>query len=296
MHYAEFKNKNKNNLKYSPTLAGKESFFFDHVHTKWDHQISLHQQETWELSYVITGKGVRVIGDMMEPFAQGEVIIIPPHIPHCWSFDENAYDKEGKIENITISFSNKLLDGISTLFPEFSESVIRIKNNENAVSFSGETLLKLQQRMVSMSSETHPERISSFLQLLHTIAFPETIHIVGHPVTEDRNIQKMQQIYLYVMNNFQHTITLSEIARFIGMEKSAFCVFFKKMTQTSFFTFLLEYRINSSCQMLVQTEKSVSEICLASGFRDVPYYNRVFKKIKQMSPGQYRKLYANGLS
>lgn len=268
------------------------SFSYDHVHITWDNQLSLHQQDTWELSYVITGRGMRVIGDIMEPFPQGEVILIPPNIPHCWSFDEKVSDSDGKIENITIVFTNKFLENIATIFPEFSDIIHQIQSNKNAISFSGETLIKLQTIMTSMIPESPTERLSSLFRILDLMAFPEATNIVGRPIVEDRNTKRMQNIYLYVMNNYQHNINLEQIARFAGMEKSAFCVFFKKMAKKSFFSFLMEYRVESSCQMLLKTTKSIAEVCISSGFRDVPYYNRVFKRIKQVTPTEYRKTFS----
>lgn len=281
----------RKNIKYTlePEKSGV-SFSFDHVHITWDNQLSLHQQDSWELSYVITGRGMRVIGDIMEPFPQGEVVLIPPNIPHYWSFDEKVSDSEGKIENITIVFTNRFLENTVMVFPELFDTIRRIQSNENAISFSGETLSKLQAIMISMIPASQTERISSLFRLLHLIAFPQATSIVGRPVIEDRNTKRMQNIYLYVMNNYQHNITLDEIARFTGMEKSAFCVFFKKMTKKSFFSFLTEYRIESSCQMLLKTTKSIAEICISSGFRDVPYYNRVFKRTKNITPSEYRRV------
>lgn len=280
----------QDNIKYSPSLpTTSDSFFFDHVHITWDKQIHLHQDDSWELSYVITGRGTRIIGDTIEPFTQGEVILIPPNIPHCWSFDESVYDDTGKIENITITFTNKLLENCCLTFSELSDIVVRIQENSDAISFSGDTLLKLQKAMVSMVAETRSEKVSSLIKLFNIIAFPEAKNVVGRPVVEDKKTKKMQNIYLYVMNNYQHNITLDEVAEFVGMERSSFCVFFRKMTNKPFFSFLTEYRIESSCQMLSKTTKTISEICIASGFRDIPYYNRVFKKIKQVTPSEYRK-------
>lgn len=256
-------------LRYSYDLKNEgSSFSFDHVHILWDNQINLHQQESWELSYVITGRGVRVIGDTIEPFLEGEVVLIPPNIPHCWSFDETIHDSEGKIENITITFSDKFLRNCSTSFDELSGVISAIRENKNAISFSENNLLRIQQTMTAMILETN---------------------IVGHPTIEDKKTKKMQSIYLYVMNNYQNDITLDDISKFVGMEKSSFCVFFKKMTNKSFFTFLIEYRVGSSCQMLLKTTKTISEICVSSGFQDVPYYNRMFKKINGMTPTEYRK-------
>ncbi|MBT2620736.1 AraC family transcriptional regulator [Chryseobacterium sp. ISL-6] len=280
----------KQNLKYYPNIKTKR-FHFDHVHIKWDQQVPLHQQETWELSYIITGSGARIIGDVVENFSKGEIILIPPNIPHCWSFDESVHDREGKIENITIVFENNFLKNCTLIFPELFTVISELQNNENAVSFTGEPLEKLQVLMTSMIHQNDIKRISSFIILLELISYCKDMRIVGRPITENKQEKKLQKIHLYILSNFQRDITLEEISQSVGMQKSSFCVFFKRMTGKSFFTYLTEFRIESSCQMLLKTKLSVKEICIASGFSDIPYYNRVFKKIKGMSPGYYRNKY-----
>lgn len=278
----------KQNLKYYPR-AKTHTFHFDHVHIKWNQQVPLHQQETWELSYIITGSGARIIGDVVENFSKGEVILIPPNIPHCWSFDESVHDCEGNIENITIVFENDFLESCKNLFPELFNRISELQNNENAVSFKDELLEKIQILMTSMIHQNGIERISSFIRLLELISYCKDMQIVGRPVTENKREKKLQEIYLFILSNFQRNISLEEISKSVGMQKSSFCVFFKKMTGKSFFTYLTEFRIESSCQMLLKTKLSIAEICIASGFNDIPYYNRVFKKSKKVTPTQFRK-------
>ncbi|WP_108821763.1 AraC family transcriptional regulator [Dysgonomonas sp. Marseille-P4361] len=269
------------------------SFFFDHVHIVAENQLTLHQQDSWELSYVITGKGSRMIGDTVEDFDAGEIVLIPPNIPHCWTFDKSVHDEEGKIENITIIFSNKLLEGLRIVFPEYAETVNDILKNKNAISFSDKVLENFKNLMLSMTRQNQLDRISSLLQIFQTIAsIDKETNIVGHPIVEDKQTRALQNIYLYVMNNYHRDITLKEISRFIGMERSSFCVFFKKETGTSFFSYLRNYRIDSSCEMLLNTSKSIAEICFASGFRDIPYYNRSFKKYKQITPTHFREQFS----
>ncbi|WP_079240480.1 AraC family transcriptional regulator [Chryseobacterium indologenes] len=278
----------KQNLKYYPK-ARTHTFHFDHVHIKWNQQVPLHQQETWELSYIITGSGVRIIGDIVENFSKGEIILIPPNIPHCWSFDESVHDSEGNIENITIVFENDFLESCKNSFPELLNSISELQSNKNAVSFKNELLEKLQTLMASMIHQNNIERLSSFIKLLELVSYCKEMQVVGRPVSENKKEKKLQEIYLFILNNFQRNITLEEISRSVGMQKSSFCVFFKKMTGKSFFTYLTEFKIESSCQMLLKTKLSVAEICIASGFSDIPYYNRVFKKIKNVPPTQFRK-------
>lgn len=283
----------KQNLKYYPTTR-TSTYHFDHVHIEWNQQVPLHQQQTWELSYIITGSGARIIGDIVENFSKGEIILIPPNIPHCWSFDESVHDNEGKIENITIVIENDFLFDCKNLFSELSSSISELQSNKNAVSFEGELLEKLQVLMTSMIHQDSIERLSSFIKLLKLISYCKEMHIVGHPIIENKKEKKQQEIYLFILRNFQGNISLEQISKSVGMQKSSFCVFFKKMAGKSFFTYLTEFRIESSCQMLLKTKLSVAEICIASGFNDIPYYNRVFKKNKNMTPTQYRKF--EGLS
>ena len=82
----------------------KHSIQFDHVRLKPSEQIGSHQQPTWELSLVIEGEGIRTIAGVSEPFKSGEVALVPPEIPHCWQFTDNAE----KIENITVIFAPEL--------------------------------------------------------------------------------------------------------------------------------------------------------------------------------------------
>lgn len=278
------------NVKYCNIPNSEErSFDFDHVRIYRDEQITFHRQKTWELSYVITGSGVRVIGDTMESFSSGEVILIPPDIPHCWSFDEFVTDKDGKIENITIVFSDEFLEKCMTTFPELHDPVFIVKQYREAVSFGEKTLMRLRKIMLSMITESASERLASLIKILNLVSSLENADPAGKAVVEDKKAKRLQQIQLYVMNNYQHDITLDEVAGIVGLDRSSFCVFFKKMTGRSFFSFLTEYRIESACHMLGKTGMTASEICFASGFRDVPYYYRMFKRIKNTTPVQYRK-------
>ena len=280
---------NNKNIKYCHMPDEAEtSFTFDYVRIVWHEHLSLHQQKTWELTYVMVGKGTRIIGDTIAPFIQGEVILIPPDLPHSWSYDDSISNDQGEIENITIVFSDTILNNLVITFPELATVISKIQENRDAISFSGDTLQQLQKIMTLMIRQSKIEQVSSYITLLIPMASPGNTNIVGRPVVEDKHNKRLQQVYWYVMNHFQQDITLDAVAKFVNMEKSSFCSFFKKMTGKTFFTYLTEYRIDSSCQMLLKTEKSISEICFASGFRDIPYYNRVFKKHKKITPSAYR--------
>lgn len=269
-------------------IGNSKSFFYDHVHIVWDEQITFHQHAEWELSYVITGSGTRIAGDIVETFSHGEVVLLPPNIPHCWSFDEHNYDEEGKIENITIIFPDPLLEKCATIFPETEKVISQIRQYQQAIAFGDQTLRALQNMMTAMKSQNDMEQLSSLLNLLDIIASSNETRIVGYPGKQNKSTAKMQDIYRFTFNNYQNSIALDDVANYVGMNRSSFCVFFKRSKGKSFFTFLNEFRIDSSCLMLQETNMPIADICYAVGFNDVPYYNRTFKKLKGVTPKDYR--------
>lgn len=278
------------NIKYIhlPTFEN-QSFRFDHVKIYWNEQVTFHEQKTWELSYIITGSGTRKMGDRLEPFQRNEIVLIPPHIPHCWLFEESDYDAEGKIENITLTFSDRFLDNCKLTFNELHPYIQKIQNYKQAISFIGAHLAKLQNILKQMIDQTEIERISSFIQILTLLGNSDHRILAGNRIEEDKQILRLQKIQLYIMNNYQNTITLEEMSQLVNMNKSSFCIFFKKMMGKSLMTYLNEFRVESSCQMIQKTNMTIAEVCYYSGFKDVPYYNRIFKKIKNCTPNEYRK-------
>ena len=273
---------------FNPAETAK-SFHFDDVHILSSEQLTLHQQPTWELSYVITGRGIRILGDRTERFSQGEVVLVPPNMPHYWAYDDQVCDSEGKIKNITLTFTDSLLKHTKLLFPGFADSIANIQHCINALSFKGHTLAQLQSLMQAALTQSEAEQTIALLEILLVLSSQEAADVIGRPVVENEATKRLQRVYLYVMNNYNNMITLDEVAKHVLMEKSRLCVFFKKMTGKTLFAFLAEYRIELACYMLLKTNKSVAEICFASGFDDVPYFNRTFKKIKGVTPTEYRK-------
>ncbi|MCD8236492.1 MAG: AraC family transcriptional regulator [Prevotellaceae bacterium] len=270
----------------------KRSFEFESVVLSPDEQIGLHRQDTWELSYIIAGSGIRQIGDKSESFKSGEVVMIPPDIPHCWYFERGVSGIDGKIANITITFDNKFLDNCQTAFPELHESISSLKRQRNAVKFNGSQADAIISILKSMRDKNSAERIAPMISLLLVISSDDNRRVVGKYQKKDKVQKQLKQIQIYVICNARKNITLDDAARHIGMNRASFCVFFKKVTGKTFITYLNEYRISLACRLFRRGETVISEVCFHVGFNNIPYFNRVFKRVKGMSPSQYIALSA----
>ncbi|HXK76079.1 MAG TPA: AraC family transcriptional regulator [Bacteroidaceae bacterium] len=266
------------------------SHTFDNVHLTSNEQIRLHQQPTWELSYIIIGSGMRLIGNTTEPFSSGEVVLIPPDIPHCWYFDNQNTDSQGRIANITITFENALLQRCLEAFPELEFALSQIMQRKDAVMFGQERAKNIIDLLKEMCDLNAAERVAHLIRLFLLIGAKEDEQVIGRYKKMDTKQRRLEQIKIYIACNADREIMLDTIAKHVGMNRAAFCVFFKKATGKTFVNFLNEYRVKQACQMLERHEKSVSEICYLVGFNNVSYFNRVFKRMKGVSPIEYRKI------
>ena len=102
--------------------------------------------------------------------------------------------------------------------------------------------------------------------------------------------KRMRDVMEYTMNNYHKNISLDSVAQIAVMTKNAFCKYFKKRTNKTYFQFLNALRIEMACKLFTQNgEFSVTEVAEKCGYNNISNFNKAFKKICGMSPTVYRK-------
>ncbi|MBQ8673918.1 MAG: helix-turn-helix domain-containing protein [Bacteroides sp.] len=261
---------------------------FNSVRLAPEEQIGSHSQLTWELSYIVVGSGTRRLGDTTASFSSGEVVLVPPEVAHCWTFDATDTDEHGCIANITLEFETSFLERCAELFPELSTAVSMLCSLRDAIGFQGERRKAIIALLNDMENAPDAARPSLFLQLLLLMADYGESPVVGKRQEQDKHRQRLQQIHTYVVCNARRSIGIDDVARHVGMNRTSFCIYFKRATGKTFVTYLNEYRISLACQLLRrQRHATIAEVCYNAGFNNVPYFNRLFKQFMGMSPGEY---------
>ena len=92
----------------------------------------------------------------------------------------------------------------------------------------------------------------------------------------------------YIDKNFREPIKLSELAQMVHMNQNYFSTYFKNVMNCSVSTYIIRRRLKHACLRLATTEENIIEIASESGFDNVPYFNRTFKKHLGMTPKEYR--------
>lgn len=109
----------------------------------------------------------------------------------------------------------------------------------------------------------------------------------GSPVSALGN-DRIKKIVTYIEGHYAEKITLRSIAAQIFLSPEECSRYFKKIIGTSLFSFIGQYRIKKSLDLLSNTELTISEVAQRCGFSTQSYYTSCFKKIKGCTPNQYR--------
>ena len=266
------------------------SFFFIDQRIDTHIEAKLHQHDAWELYYVIHGYGTRMAGDTLQSFSAGDVALIPPSMHHYWEYTPLSADSEGHSGDLMVAFSHSLIVRSMEVFPELRNRLAGLTFPVNALKFGLESSRIIRKMLLQMNDMDDLGRLCGMFRLLPVI-FNSSDHILaGKPMQIERDVRRMQQICAYVMAHYVHTISLDEVAAEVGMNRSAFCSYFKRCKGMTFSQFVTQYRLNTACELLKHSQKQISEICFAVGFNDVPHFNRVFKESQGVTPKEYRKL------
>lgn len=270
-------------------IVNSASFKYDDVCVPPERQVGKDSHPQWELSYILLGKGEREIGDCRVEMEEGEVVLIPPDIPHVWMFDPAHTDKEGNIANISVFFESKMLTRIGTLFPEYEDVIRTIMEQREAISYTGESLLRIRSLLTEMRNRTAPGRLPIFLELLRVISLTDTCVSAGSIDHADKIEHRYEKIRVYCRCNYARNISLEEAALHVGMNKSAFCTFMRRYAGMSFTELLNSVRLRKASEMLLDTDRTIASIAYDVGYSNVAYFNRLFKKKYKQTPGQMRK-------
>ena len=266
-----------------------KKFSFEHVVLSPKDQIGLHKQGSWELSYIVRGEGIRTIGDAKERFQAGEIVLVVPDMQHQWCFNTPTDSKDGMIENITITFSPALLSNLSSMFEEMEEMVLWYNELDESILLPKESNQTIKAIIWKMLQQDDCERLLSLLSLLVLIWKSDRKRQVGH-FQIDRDTEIVNKVVTFLHCNFKRQITIKQIAAYVGMNGASLCSLFKRKKQTNIMQYLLNYRMMMVKESLRRDNTSISQVCYECGFRDVPYFNRTFKKYMGITPKEYKRI------
>ena len=263
---------------------------FAQFYNKW------HFHPELELTHIVKGRGTRFVGDNIEFFQDGDLILVGSNLPHVWK-NQNK-ESELSVARVVQFLPNFMGEDILKLV-EFKNIQKLLIKSSFGLKIEGEVKVLILGFLNKLFKTEDPlERIILIIKMLdclgtsdETIPISKSLFLVE---LDKQNKDRLNRVIDYTITNFASKIMLEDVASISNMSVSNFCKFFKVRVKKTYVQYLTEVRIGMSCKMLIENQLSINRIAYDSGFVNISNFNRAFKLNKNMTPFSYRKLYQLG--
>jgi len=253
-----------------------------------------HSHPELELVLILEGYGTRIIGETVEHFEAGDMVFIGPNVPHVWLSDDAFYKENTNLHSrVIVTYFNpsKFKDVLESV-KEMSSIRQMISQSSRGIKIFGEARTVITEKLFNLINKTGFAKIEGILQIMHLIATTsERNFIISSDMQENEthNSDRLIDVINFIKKNLQEPISLKQVADIACMTEQSFCRYFRNRTKKSFSQYLLDQRIAYACKLLIQTDKSISEISNLSGYRSSSHFCKVFKNHINQSPYQYKR-------
>ena len=121
-----------------------------------------------------------------------------------------------------------------------------------------------------------------------SITFPKT-----DISQSEKHISYIEEALKYIESNYSEQISINKIAKWLNLDRSYMYRLFKSITVISPQEYLLDFRIRKACDLLKNTDLTITNISRSVGYEDSLYFSRLFKNKKGKTPSEYRIYHKN---
>ena len=239
---------------------------------------NFHYHMGYEIYWLTSGSVAAGIGDKVYNIKKGNMVIIPPYVPH-----RNEYFKHDSNFRTVINVSTEYLSDFML------EILNRFKKNP-VLFFSPQDQDVITSIMKKLDKELSAEKnYTSYLRKAYMTELLVYIDRYNIPMNSDAAETTVQNMIKYINNNYQNNISVDGLADIFHISKSSVLRKFKRYTGSNINEYINFIRILNAEKLLLENHLSITETAFLCGFNDSNYFSTVFKKFKGVPPLKYVK-------
>ncbi|SDF60114.1 AraC-type DNA-binding protein [Fontibacillus panacisegetis] len=240
------------------------------------HTVGPGVRDLYKIHFVHKGKGVVRAGTEAVQLVAGQAFLIWPDIVYYYKADDEdpwTYSWIGfEGSEVQELLSRTFLTPEMPIFSMDSKVMPTLYDHLSDASLSSAALdLRLN---------------SIFYEFLAT--WVETAERTSTPaVISGRGDQYVHQTLEFLHTHYNENISLADHADSLGIDRKHLSTLFKKSLDIPPRQYLLHYRMDRACDLLVTGKYTVGEVARSVGYQDPLLFSRMFKKIKGIPPSMY---------
>lgn len=246
---------------------------------KSSHSFGPAIREQYIIHYILDGKGIYKVGDKVYNLEKNQGFLICPG-------DLTYYeaDKDNPWTYIWVAFNGiKSIQYLKYANLSNKNLIFESPHNEKLKDYVLDML-----KINKIRSNCDELKLQGLLYLfLSTIS--ESIDNNMSEITDVSSDLYIEKSIDFINNNFTNNIKVTDIANYVGLNRSYLSSLFKKSLNLSPQEFLLKFRMNKAYELLKNPKLSVGDVSRSVGYMDPLTFSKTFKKYSGYSPKQYRE-------
>ncbi|MGE5788499.1 MAG: helix-turn-helix domain-containing protein [Myxococcales bacterium] len=253
----------------------------------------MHYHPEVELTLIVQGRGQRYVGDSIQSFEPGDLVLVGANTPHCWQSDRRFGQS---VRALVVQFPEDLF-GTDFLERPLGRPLRELfERAQQGLCFSEQVRNRSIERLRTMFHPTQKnlDRVGVLLHILSDMTQKDLQVVLGlgtHPgPASPQSHGIIEKVLAYIDQNLEREMSQREVAKMAGLSTAGFSRFFSRNLGKTFVTYVAELRIKRACQLLLDNQHGIAEIARMSGFHNLANFNRRFFRFKGMTPSEYRRL------
>lgn len=287
---------NMNRIISEITPLTEQDCFYLAARYKNEFDFPVHTHKEIELNLVVNCEGCqRIVGDSVSTLKFLDLVLIGGNLIHGWH--QNGVPRDRQMREITIQWSPTMISGEALAKKQFLPIKKLFERCAKGVEFGQSIIRHLIPKFEELvTPQPGFIRYLRFMEILYILATTEDYKILStssfvQSFETDINSKRIQKIQEYIFSHYFEQFKLEDLADIAGLTSTSLSRFFKQVTHQTLTDFVLEVRLGNAIRSLVDTDKTISEICYESGFNNLSNFNRLFKKKKGCCPQEFRMKY-----
>jgi len=251
-----------------------------------------HYHPEWEIVFTQGGFGTRHVGSSVEPYVQGDLVLLPGNVPHTWV---SSPEQKEATRCTVIHFLPHVWGDQFWRMSELRKFKMLCQNAQRGVRFDGAGTREIGRKMEELAAFGPPTVVAASLEALSKLLsiFSDLAELSPRPLHSDKGHSGWQNPRLdallgWIESRIGESITQQDAADHVNMSAAAFSRWFKTNMGCVFGRYLNEIRVARVCAEITDGKLSITEAAFKAGYNNLSNFNRRFMEITGLTPKAFR--------
>lgn len=253
----------------------------------------LHRHGHFELTWIERGQGLRWVGDSVEPFFDGDLVLVGHDTPHLWA-SRGAAPAQGCAATV-LQFPHDWLQRCG--LPEVQAVAPLLARAAPGLQVQGPTRAEVTRLLARLPGCPPRRRVAVFIEVLDALVagaadlralsgLQRSAPAGASPAEAGR--QRIDRVLNWIEARLADTLTVQDAAQVAHVSPAAFGRFFRREVGKSFTAYVNDARCGWAALRLMQSREPVAQIALSCGFPTLSNFGQQFRRRYGVAPRDFR--------